>query len=124
MQNAFPGSKGFSLRNLQYMQQFYETYPLITQQAVAQLPWGHIIVLIERVKDIQARDWYAQNALKNGISRNILMMQIKQNLYTRQGKNDHKVTNFERKLPGQVRQPCHYFLSQALNGVIHWQPMS
>ena len=99
MQAEFPATKGFSLRNLQYMKKFAEAYPSIVQQAVAQLPWGHIVILIERVKDITARDWYAQNAVINGVSRNILMMQIKQDLYERQGKNEHKVTNFQQKLP-------------------------
>ena len=71
----------------------------IGQQPVAQLPWGHIIVLMEQVKDPEAREWYANNTLKNGIARSVLIIQIEQNLYERQGKNAHKMTNFAERLP-------------------------
>lgn len=101
LQSAFPGSKGFSVRNLKYMRKFAEVYPQLTigQQAVAQLPWGHIIVLIEKIKDISAREWYANNALQNGVSRNILLIQIEQDLYSRQGQSENKVSNFKIRLP-------------------------
>ncbi len=57
------------------------------------------MVLIEQVKDVEARQWYAANALKNGISRSILTMQIQQDLYARHGKQAHKITNFQETLP-------------------------
>lgn len=101
LQSSFPGTKGFSVRNLKYMRKFAELYPhsLIGQQPVAQLPWGHIIMLIEKIKDAEARDWYAKNTLDNGISRNILTIQIEQDLYSRQGKQDNKICNFKTQLP-------------------------
>ncbi len=99
LQSEFPGTGGFSVRNLKYMRLFAQTYPEIGQQPVAQLPWGHIIVLMEQVKDAEARDWYAANCLQNGISRSVLSLQIEQDLYSRQGKSAHKVTNFAERLP-------------------------
>lgn len=36
------------------------------------LPWGHNILLIEKVKDCDLRLWYAQKTLENGWSRNVL----------------------------------------------------
>lgn len=99
MQTEFPGTPGFSVRSLKYMRKFAELYPEIGQQAVAQLPWGHIITLMERVKTPEARDWYATNTLKNGTARGILQMQIEQDLYGRQGKHAHKLTNFKERLP-------------------------
>ncbi|WP_232051821.1 PDDEXK nuclease domain-containing protein [Aquicella siphonis] len=101
LQSSFQGAKGFSVRNLKYMRKFAETYPQLTigQQAVAQLPWGHIVVLIEKIKDPEAREWYAHNTLKNAISRNILIMQIEQDLYSRQAKPESKVSNFKNILP-------------------------
>lgn len=101
LQIEFPGTKGFSVRNLKFMRQFAETYPdsEIGKQSVSQLPWGHIIVLMQQVKDTVEREWYANNTLKNGISRSVLIMQIEQNLYERQGKHAHKVTNFLTRLP-------------------------
>ena len=44
---SFPNVKGYSVRNLKYMAKFAETYPdeEFVQQAVAQIPWGHTVVL-------------------------------------------------------------------------------
>ncbi len=82
------------------MSQFSSLYPKsITKQAVSQLPWGHIVVLMQQVKDDKIREWYAQNTITNGISRNILVMQIEQDLYHRQGRNSGKVSNFKDRMP-------------------------
>lgn len=100
MQIHFPGTKGFSVSNLERMRKFARLYPdLISAQAVRKLPWGHIVVLIEQVKDPIVREWYAHNSLKNGIARSVLIIQIEQNLYERQGKLEHKITNFSERLP-------------------------
>lgn len=51
------------------------------------------------VKDEVVRDWYAQNAIKNGWSRVIMEMQIEGGLYERQGLSDKKLTNYAEQLP-------------------------
>jgi predicted nuclease of restriction endonuclease-like (RecB) superfamily len=51
LQADFPGTGGFSKRNLELMRQFAQLYPEIAKQAVSQLPWGHIILLMQQVKD-------------------------------------------------------------------------
>lgn len=101
MRKAFPEMQGFSLRNLQRMRQFSRLYPdlSIAPQAVAQLPWGHIAVLIDRVKDKEIREWYAQQTIKNGWSRSILEMQIEGELFSRQGISAKKITNYHHHLP-------------------------
>ncbi len=100
LQKEFVGSKGFSVRNLKFMRQLAGLYPeQIGKQAVSQLPWGHIIVLMQKIKDKTALEWYAQNTLQHNISRNILTLQIEQDLYGRQGKNEVKVSNFHNTLP-------------------------
>jgi predicted nuclease of restriction endonuclease-like (RecB) superfamily len=82
------------------MRQFAQVYPTsIRKQPVSQLPWGHIITLIQKVKDTHALEWYVQNTVKNNISRNVLIMQIEQNLYEQQGKNEFKLSNFKVSLP-------------------------
>ncbi len=82
------------------MRQLAGLYPeQIGKQAVSQLPWGHIIVLMQKIKDKTALEWYAQNTLQNNISRNVLTLQIEQDLYGRQGKNEVKVSNFHNTLP-------------------------
>ncbi len=64
--------KGFSPRNLKYTRAFAEAWPeeRFVQQVVAQLPWGHNVRLIDRVKDPAERAWYARAAIENGWSRN------------------------------------------------------
>lgn len=43
------------------------------QQPVAQLPWGHITVLLDKAETPDQRAWYASTALEYGWSRNVLM---------------------------------------------------
>ncbi len=65
-------------------------------QLVAQLPWGHHVILIEKVKNLRTRLWYMQQTLEGGWSRNILSMQIDSQAYERTGKAVH---NFHAVLP-------------------------
>lgn len=97
---AFPGSRGYSTRNLKYMRAFAEAWPekAIVQQVVAQIPWGHNILIIERIKDSEQRLWYAQQAILNGWSRVVLDHQIDGELYERQVESI-KSSNFEATLP-------------------------
>ena len=96
----FPESKGYSVRNLKYMAKFAETYPNreFVQQVVAQIPWGHNVVLLDKVSDAKEREWYIKKSAKNGWSRNVLVHQIESRLYQRQVLVD-KVSNFESRLP-------------------------
>jgi predicted nuclease of restriction endonuclease-like (RecB) superfamily len=66
------------------------------QQLVAQLPWGHNIRVLDRLKDRPTREWYLRAALEYGWSRNILVLQISSRLHEREGK---ALTNFQRTLP-------------------------
>jgi predicted nuclease of restriction endonuclease-like (RecB) superfamily len=94
----FPGISGFSVRNLKYMRKFAEIYPdpQFVQTLLAQIPWWHNILLIEKLKDPDARNWYAHQVLQKGWSGRALEEAIKSNLYKRQGK---AVTNFKTCLP-------------------------
>jgi predicted nuclease of restriction endonuclease-like (RecB) superfamily len=98
LRREFPDMKGFSPRNLKYMRAFAEAYPdeQFVQQVVAQIPWGHHCVLLDKVKDPTERAWYIQQTIEHGWSRNVLVHQIESGLYQRQGR---AVTNFQRTLP-------------------------
>ncbi len=63
---AFPAMKGFSRANLMYMRAFAQAWPdeSIVQQLVGQLPWGHNLVLLTKLKTDQQRLSYAQRATK------------------------------------------------------------
>lgn len=89
---------------------------VIVQQAAAQLPmplqvifglpWFHHIVLIEKLKDLPIRYWYARQALEQGWSRDTLILQIKNGVHQRQGT---AITNFTTTLP-----EAHASLAQGL----------
>lgn len=95
---AFPDIEGFSPRNLKYMRAFAEAGPEaeFVQQAAAQLPWGHNLVLLDKLPGPETRRWYILQAVKHSWSRNTLMMHIENRLLERSGK---AVSNFESHLP-------------------------
>ena len=66
--HAFADMKGFSPRNLMFMRGFAEVYPdrQKVKQLVSQIPWGHIVRLIQTVKDPAERDWYIQKTVEHG----------------------------------------------------------
>ncbi len=98
LKTEFSDLKGYSERNLGRMLAFYKEYPhdIILPQTVAKLPWGHNILLIEKLKDREIRSWYAEQCVENQWSRETLSNQIKNQLYLRQGKS---VSNFSETLP-------------------------
>ena len=96
----FPNTTGFSVRNLKYMKKMAEEYPdfKFVQQVVAQIPWRHNTLLIEKIKDKEERKWYIGETLRNGWSRSMLKMQIEGKVYERQVVAS-KVNNFPITLP-------------------------
>ncbi len=97
---AYPNSTGYSVRNLKYMAKFAAEFPdeEFVQQVVAQIPWGHNIVLLDKVGDRSVRKWYIKKTIENGWSRNVLVHQIESGLYERQ-EVVKKISNFEQLLP-------------------------
>ena len=97
---AFPDASGYSVRNLKYMAKFALAYPdeEFVQQPVAQIPWGHNTVLLDKLSSSEERLWYAEKVIENGWSRNVLIHQIESGLYQRQAIAS-KITNFEARLP-------------------------
>lgn len=98
LREEFPDMGGLSSRNLLSMSLFAEAFPdgPIAKQAVSQLPWGHIVRLLQMVKAPAARDFYIREAITHGWSRSILEMQIQGQLHLRAGK---AVTNFALTMP-------------------------
>ena len=111
IQKEFAGIMGFSPQNLWYMRAFYTAWTDEVQnlqrpvgdldgknlpQAVGEIPWGHNLQLLSKLKDPIKRLWYARMALEHGWSRNVLIHQIGTELHSRQGK---AITNFTNTLP-------------------------
>ncbi|WP_339870382.1 PDDEXK nuclease domain-containing protein [uncultured Algoriphagus sp.] len=108
--SAFPEMKGFSVTNLKYCRHFYHFYQSeVSQQTVDQLtvldfgqhivdqlPWGHNVLIFTKSKSIAEAIFYQQQTLHNNWSRDTLGLQLKTNLYERNGKI---ISNFEHTLP-------------------------
>lgn len=100
IRREFPGSKGYSVRNLKHMAKFAEAYPdrEFVQTVSAQIPWSHNLAILDKVESPEERIWYIQKTTENGWSYNVLIHQIESKLYERQALA-HKVSNFENRLP-------------------------
>jgi predicted nuclease of restriction endonuclease-like (RecB) superfamily len=99
LKGSFPNIKGFSKRNLYAIRQWYLFYSqkfTIVPQAVAQLPWGHNRLIIAKIKDLEEALFYTQSTLSNGWARDVLEIQIKNQVYQNKG---NAITNFQNTLP-------------------------
>ena len=95
---AFPDMKGLSERNLWEMRNVARECKNIPdlQQVVAEIPWGHTLVILQKIKPRDERIFYAQKSAGNGWSRSVLTHQIENGLFQRQGK---AITNMQETLP-------------------------
>lgn len=98
LKTAFPAMSGFSPRNLKYMRLFASAWPdrIVVQRTVAQLPWRSNLTLLEKIDAPEQRLWYADKAIQQGLSRDMLVVQIESRWYERQGSATH---NFSVALP-------------------------
>lgn len=117
MRQTFPEMQGFSVTNLKRMRLFAQAYPdfAIRAQAVPQLPWGHIVRLMQMVKDESQREWYAAQTIKNGWSRSVLEMQIESELYDRQAISSKKTSNYHEHLPAVQSDLANEILKDPFN---------
>jgi len=114
LQNTFPGLSGFSRTNIFRMRAFFISYRKVPQ-TVGQIeelpfftiPWGHNVVLLEKIDELNERLWYAQQSVDNGWSRSSLESYIKSGLYHREGK---AITNFKKTLPASRSDMAHQVL--------------
>lgn len=109
LRREFPDMQGFSPRNLKYMRAFAAAYrdEAFVQEVLAQITWYHNITLLDKVKGSTEREWYIRETIKNGWSRNILVLQIKSDLYRRQG---NAISNFRKTLPPPQSDLAHQVL--------------
>ncbi|RDB02402.1 PDDEXK nuclease domain-containing protein [Runella aurantiaca] len=113
LKTEFPGMAGLSNSNLKYCKRFYTFYQSsFGQQPVDQIPWGHNILIFTKSRDIDEADFYIQKTIENGWSRDVLGMQLKSNLYERQGK---AITNFKDTLPNPMSDLATQLLKDPYN---------
>jgi predicted nuclease of restriction endonuclease-like (RecB) superfamily len=87
------GKRSISRANL--AQPVRDLVPAELPPVLESLPWGHNVLLVERLKKMEHRLWYAAKTVENGWSRAVLVHQIESGLHRRQGK---ALTNFDRVL--------------------------
>ncbi len=116
LKTAFPGGKGFSSRNLWDMKRFYEQYSghENLRQAVAELPWGHILLIMNKISDVEARTYYIETGRQMGWSRNVLLNQIKTGAYER-SRLEVKTHNFSEVLPANLAEQADEALKSSYN---------
>ncbi|GAA1972276.1 PDDEXK nuclease domain-containing protein [Microbacterium pumilum] len=86
LQAEFPTMRGFSRSNLFSMRAFAAAWPErngIVRQPVGQLPWTHIVQLLEKLDDQELREWYAGKDVQHAWSRAVLVHQIRTRLHDR-----------------------------------------
>jgi len=125
LKKELPKLKGFSRTNLYYIKQFYETFsstefqnqfvpqldgqtqntivpqlegqllPIKIPQLGGQIPWGHIKLILSKIKSAEQAKFYLTQTAQNGWSRETLALNIKTELHKRHGK---AITNFKNTL--------------------------
>lgn len=114
LKSEFPDMKGFSSRNLIYMQTFAQSYVSeeFVQQFASKIPWFHNCLLLDRISNQQQRAWYIAKTIEHGWSRAVLALQIESGLYGRQGK---ALTNFANTLPAPQSDLAQQVLKDPYN---------
>ncbi len=147
----YPGTFGFSSRNLWDMRRFYEAWaaaPILRQavaelekpsrkeiitgkragknpaktrnskpieilrQAVAEIPWSHHLLLLNKLSDVHERIWYMRACAHFGWSRNVLLNQI---LADARGHSHNRTNNFAKALPSVFAQQAQEAIKSNYN---------
>ena len=133
----FPEMKGFSHRNVKSIRQWYRYWsatPSIGKQPVAQtspkgkqlvsqlpdeapplisqIPWGHNILLIQKLNDPSDALFYVQKTIENSWSRSVLTHHIESGLHKREGK---AINNFQATLPAPESDLAEQLLRDPYN---------
>ncbi len=105
LQKELPNQSGFSSRNLWDMRRFYERYqnePKL-RQLVAEIPWGHHLLILNKIVDFKEAHYYFKASSELGWSRNVLLNQINADLFHRV-LPENKQHNFNRVLPAHLAE--------------------
>ncbi len=124
LKKEFPDTGGFSPSNLKYCKQFYQFWqqdPISqlvvdlsenSQILVNKIPWGHNVLIIQKIKDNKEALFYVQQTIANNWSRSVLQIQIESNLSARQGK---AINNFSITLPEPQSDLANQLLKDPYN---------
>ncbi len=143
LQAAFPGTTGFSPRNLWDMRRFVEAFSepeilrhavaelgrsgtrkgerldpgsvlKILRQRVAEIPWGSLLVILNKTSDARERLYYVFATGRLGWTRHVLLNQIKAQAYQR-ARAEKKTHNFALALPDHLAEQADEALKSRYN---------
>jgi predicted nuclease of restriction endonuclease-like (RecB) superfamily len=100
LKSEFP-DMGLSPRNLWDMKRFYERYyqaDIKLLQSVAVLPWGHNLLLLDKIQSLDEVVFYANEVITKGWNRDLLLNAIKMDTYSRT-QTQIASNNFSQTLP-------------------------
>ncbi|MDD2905822.1 MAG: PDDEXK nuclease domain-containing protein, partial [Sulfurimonas sp.] len=103
--DEFGEKSGYSSSNLWRMRNFYLSYKENEKlaQHVREISWGQNILIFEKCKSDDVKEYYIKNTIENGWNRNVLMHHIKTSLFDRD-KLETKANNFEVALPTELSE--------------------
>lgn len=113
--NEYANFEGFSRDNLWRMRMFYLEYKDEEKlaQLVPELPWGHNILIMQKVKNIKEREYYISSGIKFGWSRNVLLNQINGGAYFLSLRQ--KTHNFPKALPEHLVEQADETIKSVYN---------
>lgn len=116
LQKDFPGTQGYSARNLWDMRRFYEQYAPFPnlQQLVAEIPWGHNLLILNKIDGVEEAKYYLKETAKYGWSRNVLLNAIKADVY-RASLPESKQHNFTKTLPEHLAEQASEAIKSSYN---------
>jgi len=130
LEKNLPGTQSFSARNLWFMRQMFYEYTTVPEadknvkqpvsepeklkQLVSEIPWGQNILILQKVKNLEARLYYLKATAQMRWSRNVLLNPIKANAYLRH-RREIKQHNFQKALPVHMAEQAGEALKSRYN---------
>ena len=129
---AFPETRGFSPRNLWDMKRLFNAYSnagiwrqLVAKlkesevveklrQLVAEIPWGHNLIILNKLSEPKERLYYLYSSAQCGWTRSVLLNQIKADAYGR-SLTQGKTHNFPVALPEHLAEQAEEALKSSYN---------
>jgi predicted nuclease of restriction endonuclease-like (RecB) superfamily len=97
-QQAAAQLKNHSEIGQQVVAQFSNKIYFLSNPLLVSIPWGHHMLLLDKIKEEEESFWYINKTIENNWSRAVLQYQIETDLYLRQHKTK-KASNFHLTLP-------------------------
>ena len=132
LRKEFPDISGFSARNLWNMRRLVEAYSNagvlaqvvqeignlekdeFLQQLVAEIPWGHNLLILNKIYDFESRLYYLRATAQFGWTRNVLLNQIKAGAYEC-SLAEGKTHNFSSTLSEHLAEQAEEALKSSYN---------